>query len=123
MGGIVQVTTAVQKTMEDAVISVYQTLRARLAGVPVGTAWLMGTHVWKVSSALRHHSVVRMVRSAFPWSKFAMVRLTVWMDLMKWTVSISYPAPIMHQCSWLLGISNSIPSLKYLSRISLPCEH
>lgn len=47
-----QVTTAAQKITEDAVISVYQIPRARLAGVPVDTAWLMATHVWKLSSAL-----------------------------------------------------------------------
>lgn len=91
--GVIQVTTAAPKTMEDAVTSVYQILRARLAGVPWGTAWLMVICAWKLSSALRHHDVVRMVRSAFPWSKFATVTLTVWMDLMKWPVSTSYPAP------------------------------
>lgn len=119
--GVIQVTTAAPKTMEDAVTSVYQILRARLAGVPWGTAWSMVTRAWKLSSALRHHDVVRTVRSAFPWSKFATVMLTVWMDLMKSPVSTSYPAPIVHQCSWLLGISNSMPSLKYLSSLSLSC--
>lgn len=81
--GVIQVTTAAPKTMEDAVTSVYQILRARLAGVPWGTAWLMVICAWKLSSALHHHDVVRMVRSAFSRSKFAMVTLTVWMDLMK----------------------------------------
>lgn len=119
--GVIQVTTAAPKTMEDAVTSAYQILRARLAGVPWGTAWSTVTRAWKLSSALRHHDVVRMVRSAFPRSKFATVMLTVRMDLMKWPVSTSYPAPVVHQCSWLWGISNSMPSLKYLSSLPLPC--
>lgn len=91
----VQVTTAAQETMEDAVISVYRIPRARLAGVPMGTAWLMATHAWKLSSALQCHNAVRMVRGAFPRSKFVMVTLTVWMVLMKWTVSTSHPALIV----------------------------
>lgn len=72
-----QVTTAAQKTMEDAVISVYQIPRAGLAGVPVDTAWLTATPVWKLSSVLQRRNAVRMVKGAFPRSKFAMVTLTV----------------------------------------------
>lgn len=99
--------------MEDAVISVYQIPRAGLAGVPVGTAWLTATPVWKLSSALRCHNAVRMVKGAFPRSKFAMVTLTVWMALMKWTVSTSYPAPGVPQYAWLLEVPTSILLLKY----------
>ncbi|KAB1257521.1 Low-density lipoprotein receptor-related protein 2 [Camelus dromedarius] len=87
-GDTIVVVTVVQKTMEDAAISVYQTLKDRLVNVPVGTTWLTDINVLKLSNALRHHNPVRMVRSAFPWSKFVMVKLTVWMDLMKWTFLI-----------------------------------
>lgn len=89
-----QVIIAAQKIMEDVATSVYQIPRVRLASVPVGTTWLMQTNVLRLSSALCLHSLVRMVRNAFPWSKFAMVIVTVLMDLMKWTVSTAYL--IMH---------------------------
>lgn len=45
-----------------------------------------------------------------------MVVLTVWMDLMKWTVSNSYPGPtIGHHGDLPLVTSNSTVSLKILS--------
>lgn len=75
--------------MEDVAIFVYQILKDRLVNVPMGTTWLTQINVLKLSSALHHYNPVRMVRSAFSWSKFVMVRLTVWMDLMKWAVSNS----------------------------------
>lgn len=74
--------------MEDVAIYVYQTLKDRLVNVPVGTTWLTQTNAWKLSDALRHHYPVRMVRDAFPWSKYVMVVLTAWMNLMKWAVPI-----------------------------------
>lgn len=92
-GGDPQVITAAQKTMEGAAISVCQTPKDGLVNVPVGTTWLTQADVVKPSCALSHHNPVRMVRSAFPWSKFVMAMPTVWMDLMKWAVSNSYPGP------------------------------
>lgn len=81
--------------MEDVAIFVYQTLKDRLVNVPVGTTWPTQANVLKLPNALHHYSPVRMARNAFPWSKCVMVVQTVWMDLMKWAVSNSYPGPII----------------------------